>query len=414
MFSALLTLDNASQHLHHFCSTLSSSVYVDSRPQFSFEQNPTSRIIAKVTLPLSVNPAVRTANSLQSWNTERMAMKDASFEAYVALHKEGLVNDNLLPPRREVDDPAAQFQIPDNTPALVSVSETMDPWSAVTADKQQDLQMFYRTLLKLNRTGEKPFFMVLLTPTAMPKVPYLKIYWNMTNQYTIESSWLPTTSLTKEEIETMRNITQKILLSEFSARMPDGRHDFMWLLAPSDSIEYLWGHESLATWHNATNGSQMASELIKKDCYDISTWGLTSVEGDLRKYLPKEVPPNSSETSGFQAIRFPKRRDFLHPVPVHNESNDAYTRIEILDASTSRVGNLPATYAIFALLTPSIMHRYETFMIADTLRTTLLEPLSLSSIQLPLILQAITAPVTGDESNYQRYVHFVFMRSRLL
>jgi len=44
-----------------------------------------------------VNKAVRTAESRSLWMSERNAIKDAAFEAYVALFKAGLVNDNLLP-----------------------------------------------------------------------------------------------------------------------------------------------------------------------------------------------------------------------------------------------------------------------------------------------------------------------------
>ncbi len=116
---------------------------MDSRPQFSFEQVwdrksiaerkflSERKFIAEVTLPLFVDPTLRVARSIDSWNTERMAAKDASFEAYRALHVAGLVNDNLLPWTQETNDQMAEFQIKDNTPSLVHVAPTLDPWVSV-------------------------------------------------------------------------------------------------------------------------------------------------------------------------------------------------------------------------------------------------------------------------------------------
>ncbi|KAF1951090.1 P-loop containing nucleoside triphosphate hydrolase protein [Byssothecium circinans] len=405
--SALLTLDNASPHLHHFCAILSSSTYVDSRPQFEFEEQEHGGVVATVMLPLSVIPAVRTARSLESWRTERMAVKDAAFEAYIALHKVGLVNDNLLPSREEADDLAAEFQIADNTPSLVNVSVTLDPWIAVTTQQQENPHTFYRTLLKLDRPGEEPSFMVLLTSVAMPGIPRLTLYWNSTKQYPVSYSWLPSASFTGHQVALMQAITQRILGSVFSSQMQEVRHDFQWLVIPSEASEYMWSYEKLQAWHTSTDGHQPASELLQKLIHDTSNWGLISVEGDLRRYIPQSILQSSSRSPTtaehyVQAIRLPKRRDFLHPLERKNDNNEAYTRLEELDLSKCLVENLPSPYSIFALLVPSIMYRYETYMIAEVLRTTLLAPLLFSQAELPLILQAMTASVTGEDTNYQR------------
>jgi hypothetical protein len=96
---ALLTLDNAQAHLYHFCavSTLQASNYVDLRPEFTAEEGGLRAWTATVTLPSFVHQDVRTASSSRAWASESTAIKDAAFEAYVALHNAGLVNDNLLP-----------------------------------------------------------------------------------------------------------------------------------------------------------------------------------------------------------------------------------------------------------------------------------------------------------------------------
>ena len=102
---ALLTSDIAKAHLHHFCSvsTLQASNYVAVRPEFTAHHSTIDGLwSAEVTLPSFVHPEVRTASSSQRWRSEAAAIKDAAFESYVALHKAGLVNDNLLPLVKEL------------------------------------------------------------------------------------------------------------------------------------------------------------------------------------------------------------------------------------------------------------------------------------------------------------------------
>ncbi|KAL5317071.1 hypothetical protein ACEPPN_016125 [Leptodophora sp. 'Broadleaf-Isolate-01'] len=67
--------------------------------------------------------ALLTAES--AWRTERAARKEAAFQAYVALHEAGLVNDNLLPLNREgtvVRDEREEL------PSIMEVSEQLNPW----------------------------------------------------------------------------------------------------------------------------------------------------------------------------------------------------------------------------------------------------------------------------------------------
>ncbi|KAJ0364299.1 hypothetical protein COL922a_014452, partial [Colletotrichum nupharicola] len=93
---AILTADNATQHLYHFCSILPRQSYVDNRPEFSFESDGL-QVKGKVTLPSCVHPDVRRTEGRSWWMTERAARKEAAFQAYKALYEAGLVNDNLLP-----------------------------------------------------------------------------------------------------------------------------------------------------------------------------------------------------------------------------------------------------------------------------------------------------------------------------
>ncbi|EHL00290.1 putative Dicer-like protein 2 [Glarea lozoyensis 74030] len=126
---ALLNLDNAVSHLYHFCATLPSKAYVDLRPDFICTEGDAKRIRARVILPLSVNESVRFASSKDSWTSEKNAIKDAAFEAYLALYRAGLVNENLLPLLRHGVDVTELTSTKIETRAsLMEVNEQINPW----------------------------------------------------------------------------------------------------------------------------------------------------------------------------------------------------------------------------------------------------------------------------------------------
>jgi hypothetical protein len=405
--SALLTLDNASSHLHHFCSRLVSSGHADTKPQFDFTDT-RGRITAKVMLPLSVDPLVRSAISLDSWRTEKMAQKDAAFEAYKALYIAGLINDNLLPVREKDDDEAAQFQTSDNRPAFLQVSQTLDPWPPIADFNRDNPHVWYCTKLEVKGSGEEPLSMVLLTPVVMPAIPEVLLHWNERTQYTVETSWLPGTSLADDEVQLLRSITWKMLRSVFGVYIEEGTDDFLCLLAPCDQSGGIMDTSQLRNWHMATEGQLPASALLALGHGDLASWGLITLKPELRRFMLKTIQPSQSQDipdageTVIDAIRFPKRRDFLNPIPADAAKNAAYTRTENLLASVCAVDNLPASYSMLALLFPSILSRLEVYLVADVLRTTFLKPVAFDVQHLPIIVTALTPTGIEEGNNYQR------------
>lgn len=407
---ARLTLDDALPHLSHFCALLSSGPYIDPRPQFRFIVSEIDGTVsAEVTLPISVDPAIRTAKSLVSWQTEKMAKKDVAFEAYKALYLAGLVNDNLLPVRQEADDMVAEFQVPDHTPSMVPTSPTFDPWQSIAELQQLNPRVYHRTLVEIRAAGEEALYFRLFTPFRVPVVGSIDLFWNESKTYTAEISKQSDVTLTNEELTNLRCITRKILQSIHSARMQEERFDFLWLLAPCDSTGTTPNFAQLEKWDSTTNGCQSASALLSKTTHQMAQWGVIWQSGDQRKYFLKAI--TDLQTNGInvhpparelQVTRVPKRRDFLHRVLNSNNPNDAYTRVESLIPSECMVDNLPASYSLIALLLPSVLHRIEVALVAETLRTTLLGPVDIKADDLPLLVTALTASSTDEEDNYQR------------
>lgn len=406
---ARLTLDDALPHLNHFCANLGSGPYVDPRPQFTIRSNAFSTCSAEVTLPIAVDPAVRTAKSLMSWRTEKMAKKDAAFEAYKALHLAGLVNDHLLPVRSEADGKASEAQIPQHTPSMVPSLPTLNPWLSVAERHYLKHRTYFRTLVQIQAAGEQRLYFRLFTLLDVPPVGEIELYWNESKTYIATMSRQSQVTLDPGEIKALQSITRKILVSIHSGHMQDVRHDFIWLIAPCDSNGKALSLAKLETWDSGTNGCQPFLSLSAKAMNKQSQWGLISEYGDNRKYFLQAITNqqlNTSNTStteaNLQVVQVPKRRDFLHRLSKRGGMNDAYTRTEDLMASQCQMDSLPAYWVKVALLLPSIMHRAESAMIADILRKTLLGPVDIQAEDLPLLVQALTASSAYGENNYQR------------
>jgi dsRNA-specific ribonuclease len=363
------------------------------RPQFDFTETEFGVISARVTLPISVDPAVRTATSLKSWATERLAKQDAAFQAYTALYRAGLINDNLLP-ARYTDDELSELQLPDHRPSLVQVSPTLDPWPLVAQHQQANPHVYYRTLLTLRSPSEAPVHMLLFTPTVLPNIPEIILYWNESIQFQIDCSWLSKVVLGDDEVSQLRLVTYTTLFSVFEGRVKADRRDFLWLLAPCTASGHLDNLEALS---KGIQNSCPASDLIAQG-RNISDWGLVTRISDSKKYMLKAIGLDNH----LQLVRVPKRRDFLHPVPATSQANDAYTKIEDIAAVECVVYDIPTACSVFALLCPSILHRIEVGIVAETLRTTILSRVALGPAHLPLLIRALTSSATGEHDNYQR------------
>jgi dsRNA-specific ribonuclease len=403
----LLTLENASQHLHHFCDCLSSGIYADSRPEFDFT-NINGQIAAKVSLPISVDPSVRSANSSRTWKTERMAKRDAAFEAYKALYAAGLVNENLLPVKDEYDGELAQYQTCESQPSVVTVSDTLDPWKMVAQHHDALSYRWHNTLLEVTTLGEESLRIILLTPSMLPTIPDVFLHWNETKQYNVKVSPLHDEALTDADLQLLRAVTWKILRSVFGVHIGEGICDFLYLLAPCSTSGGAMSIAKIYEWHAATEGQRPAPDLLLRGSVDLQSWGLVTQQGDIRRFIVRSLSLSSSpafqdvQETFLTAVRFPKRRDFLHPVFESENKNEAYTRTESLASASCVVDNLPVSYSILASLFPSIVYKLEVYMVANILRTTLLKSVDIAVSDLPVIVLALTSSAVDDKKNYQR------------
>ncbi|KAF2089842.1 hypothetical protein K490DRAFT_35448 [Saccharata proteae CBS 121410] len=411
---ARLTCEDAVQHLYHFCSVLvrSNDGFVDLRPRFGFQEDEGGFISSTVTLPTSVDAKVRKAQSRYSWTTERAARKDAAFQAYEALYKAGLVNDNLLPLHSQAPD----FGKMETIASLEIVPSRMDPWIPVAKALAQvdGPSQWHRMLITISSADLEPMRIQLLLPCPPPSVSDFALYWNECTQLSVSVGAVDTVVLDAEGVKKLQMGTFTLLGSVYGSRMSAELTDFMALLWPLQETNVLGQNLDLAS--GVFSGWQSASEVIAAlspdDIVSMSTSlrdrgqiGLIRDIGEIgRPYLfhAFEMGPDNADIAPKLQVMgtvFPKRRDFLHPMNADAANNGMYTKIHSLPVETCVIDRMPGYLTRISLFMPSIFHRIELSMLAEELRSSILAPVQINNLD--LVLQAVTASSTTEE-DYQR------------
>lgn len=390
----VLTLETAMAHIHHFCATLPPQPYVDLRPSFLFREDPTEGLVtATITLPNCVDPSVRTASSHREWRTERMAKKDAAFQAYVALYKKGLVNENLLPLLGRDEEMEINIE---TRAALEEVSETYDPWVTMAKNWMGSRVFLHRKIVAIDRPGRTALCMAMILPQKMPSFGPFAMYWDERTTYMVSiSDHMPNPAIDSTFLPTMRRATSTILQSIYSRRMTSGRNDFLALFLPDID------EGDLESWLEVNAGEFPAPRVI--DTQFSTLYGLVrepSLHG-----VPHIFQGMADDTS-IKVIALSKRRDFLHHYPTvksdstENKSGSPTKKTLVLPLQSSSIDKLSQDYVECSLLIPSVMRRLWRYALALDLSSSVLQDVGFVNIE--HICTATNAPSANEATNYQR------------
>ncbi|KAL3422431.1 dicer-like protein 2 [Phlyctema vagabunda] len=411
---ALIDLDNSLAHLHHFCAALPRKQYVDLRPDFICTPTGGSLVVATVILPLSVDEAVRVAHSRTAWLSEKNAIKDAAFEAYIALYRAGLVNENLLPLLRH--DPLIdelESTMVETRPSIVRVREQINPWTHVSEawkylEGQRDrsentnlkIQQAAITLGNLN--------MRIYLPVAIPQVAPFRLYWDEDTELQVTTTTLGYEPVDISEYPNALTETWSMLSAAFGARFPISWKPFAALFTAEgpELLQNQMGCQSISDF-------VYAAQLGKRPPY----FGL--VKDKLQNNLPyiyrswlANKPPIESVQHPYQdyaeapedlphlhLARLTKRSDFLHK-PIATGLKSEKPLAYVLPTSRCSIDYLPFRYVQFAMVMPCILHKFGTYLLADKLSNGLLKEVGITD--LGLIITAISASSAASDTNYQR------------
>ena len=404
---ALLTLDNAVTHLHHFCAKVTADRFVDPRPQFTKiedhygGEHQSTSVRMKVILPPTLKQELRTATSTKSWASEKNAKRDAAFEAYLNLYRAGLVNDNLLP--LEIMNPdELTMDWTDGGPAIVSASDLTNPWK-LAMSKQEKTKDWCAYMAVVSYPVHDPAKTLLFLPADVGEIPDIPLYWREGVRYMARLKRIRDMKISAADLDIAQGFTKILLSSVFGTRMRNTKDDYVALFVPfetcgqplSQKLLSLAGEVPAATVQSI--GSDQTGLIREK-----ASPGRALLFHDFEMMVnspSSERLEGESKNTGLmiRCTKIPKRRDFLHPVQQREHPNET---LLAFPASECTMDNLPSKYSIFALFIPSIIHRCGLNLIAKDLNENLLSPLKIKSLD--LIRAAITASSARDEVDYQR------------
>ncbi|OBT69887.1 hypothetical protein VE03_00456 [Pseudogymnoascus sp. 23342-1-I1] len=385
---ALLTLETAVAHIHHFCATLPPQPFVDLQPKFYYQESSYGLITGIVTLPNCVDSSVRTAASSREWKSERMAKKDAAFQAYVALYQKGLVNENLLPLLLGKDEDAVAGI--ETRAALEEVSEVLNPWTSIAKSWMEPGDLLKRKLISIARPGRPTLNLAIVLPQELPTIEPFTVFWDNQITYSVSiTDTTPTSSANGPFISIMRQVTSTIFQAIYFNRMPTERDDFLALFIPhiDEGLLQSWLEENAgnvpATEHNSSYG------LIR----------------DQARYAAPHLFKGTADDGTIEVVRLPKRRDFLHrsyavKSDTENEAVAPEKPVLFLPLKSCTVDKLSMEYVECSLLIPSIMHRLWRQALALHLYNAVFEDQGF--VNLDYVITATNAPLANEDTNYQR------------
>ncbi|EEQ31309.1 Dicer-like protein 2 [Microsporum canis] len=407
---ALLTLDNARQHLSHFCSTLPCD-FTDIQPDFIISKAVAGTMFtAKVLLPTALDPQFREFEGIRTWKKEKMAKRDAAFQAYLQLYEVSLVNEHLMPEHcHTTDEETAHIE---KHPSTATCSEAFSPWETI-ADQWQATDTFYQSSIVISSGTEELPKMLLILPAPLPCSFTFKLFWNETSTLSVSVSPEALT-ISDKDITSAPLATHILLSSVYSSRMNGDSRDFSCVFVPALDK----GYSGLKEWCTKVNKSILGK--------DIENYNLSPVDFGLARrtditarpwtvdkfvWMKPVMSKNDGECEEdeeekveeilhIEGEKWPKRTDFLHPVANTDNSKPHHTGRKCDPVRDSSISMLPVGFSKFALFIPSLIHTVGRFLLAEELSKTILSPIGFKDIQ--LVLTAISASSARESTNYQR------------
>ncbi|KAG6828118.1 hypothetical protein H0H92_009139 [Tricholoma furcatifolium] len=445
---ALLTLHSAVSHLTHFCAAIPTTAHADTQPLYdldppefiegwhSFDLRSRQYPIvyagpwgSKVTLPRCLPLATREFSTERVYRTKISAHRHAAFIAYKALYEAKLLTDNLLPITSVVephldDEVKEMLKDVEQRAGFANVSLQMDPW--IPEEVEEACWHMY----ELTISGLPPLNLFNVSDKiSLPNGEGPTLYRSGNVPLSTTLRFLESVSPSDPRIEQARRYTKMLFWSLNGSRMTWDKDDFPYLVLPLEK-DAIW--ESRRTWladHNISiaaaksdeyfaNASKFGKAFSYPTDLRIIRRGFQFCKGFLFVRWRYESLDEEEEKafrtyySQFENLeitypllvvrRLPPRSNFLVPTPSVVIMEDQPDAEIILLPTSSAITVLSHVESEYAVLLPSILRFLGCHLTISSLRNTLFISTPLYQIPLPFLLTAMTAPVSGERSNYQR------------
>lgn len=397
---ARVGVDDSKQHLEHFCRILAPSEFVDGRPDYIIDRdnNGGPTLSATVVLPSFVPANVRRATSRTRHATEKNATKDAALQAYIALYREGLLNENLLPFQQDQALPGFETRV-----SIADVDGHFNPWKHIARawDAGEDRWAYTYSCIDENEQSVGDYDVIL--PAQINDLRPLKIYINSEVIWELRPGMgrlIPGT-----EWDAVPDHTSVLLASHFGHRytVQDKKHVIQVAIqGASPTLSDIASHK----FEDRPELATVSRHLVRdKTGIPFFYHGILPSKPDIHlvrrafhgyEEAPADVPYLVLERSS-------RRTDFLHPLSTSSDGNAKSKRPypSVYPAPWAVVDSVPLERVQFGMLIPSVIHELEVMMVAKTLSETILKPLGMKNHA--LVREAISAPSACEPVNYERF-----------
>ncbi|KAJ4252564.1 Dicer-like protein 2 [Fusarium falciforme] len=395
---ARLDLDNARQHLEHFCQVVFKADYIDRRPEYIFhkEQNEIGEDVlrAVLTLPSGLPANLRKFRSSSSWKSEKNAMKDAAFRAYVALIEAGLVSENLLPINKI---PVDKEEDSDLQPEPL-----FNPWIQVAQNWKKTEDKWLYGFEFWDEELDYPARFDVALPAELPQLRNIGLYLDADYRWTVKH--VSTQKISHDENSSLPDHTSTLLALHFGHRwLVEDREHVIKVIYEERGIsrKHIGGMPFLGNEDKAANGLALVRDHSKCPFHYIKTIpSKPSPEEVQHPFYEYELAPQDEPYLVIE--KWTRRADLLHPPNSSNQEQKVNTKLygRVLPISWTTVDMVPKKVVKVGMLIPSIIHEIGVQLVASELSTTLLQPVGVNDLQ--LVLEAISSRSAHEPVDYER------------
>lgn len=411
---AKLEAYQARAHLDHFCSVIASQQYVDASPYYLTETIPghdkeAPRIVATVVLPISLPAHVQRIKSAQSWRSEKRAYEDAALQACRLLHREGLLNNHFMP----FKDNELFENLGSRRASIIEVNERWNPWPGI-ARAWSEGKLYQRRLRMRDHVLEVVSDFNVSLPVPFPRVGDFKVYWD-TNPWTVEfEDVMRATTVSHGQTVSHDQTAALITLAHgHRLRRAVGQYavGFESNQAPI-SMEQLGGQmfsQEMLTGHSG-EFPFLVRTSDKGGPFFYQDWLPSRPSYDLFRHMDSyhlssyNLDEEADKEPWLVLKRWPRRRDFLHPLGAPQPNPLAIPEKSSREAwplSLCRVDSTPISNVMFGSIVPSITHMLEIYLVTQELCRTVLHALEISNLS--RIVTAISSPKAREATRYEQY-----------
>jgi len=329
---------------------------------------------------------------------------DAAFESCVALFRAGLLNDNLMPRIKTVEEQSTEGI--EEKASFRTVQPRLNPWVPIAQIHEHE-RVWHR--LRITLVGEHERTSIFMcSPARIPTIPSFPLYWNKEIQYRIETQAVEPCTYNEDDMMAAQQITRRLYLPGHVSRLQPEQSDFLFYFLPEiDIATSIFLHPWAATLSEEDRKPDEIRRL-KSGGHAVDAGIIKHFSGEryffkyfteTQSLLPESTPKTANGYQQVVVTNITKRRDFLHPIP-ESEHPWALSRETFLPLDECTFGNVPLSYCKMSFFIPSILRRIEIALVAEELGSTILKPVNIQDLS--IIQTALCHNSAREGENYQR------------